>query len=615
MSVTRSGGAPRPAATPQTQDAARTTGTQTQDATRTTGTAQTSATAPADATRDTYQPGTAQQATHSTGTAQVQQSVAARHSEGMWGRLRGAADRLGGTVTRAGEALETGGQALQRAGVPGADAVVGAGRTAQSTGQGIQAAPDAAVRAAGEVHRQVQQVGDDAQRVVENVREGVAEATQEVGQALQTVQRGAQSVQQAGEQFGRSVGEAVDYRRNIEQLGPGDRYTVQLGGNASVEGGKVYGRGAIEVQRQTDGRYTVSASGEAGGGVYGELGGRAGMRASGTAEATLGAGGRVEMTFNTAAEAQRATEILMRNAASGAAQAAGNASQIPGSGIVGNVASHALAPSAEDNRWLAGHTSAVELRGTAAAEISGGLGLADEQTRLLGAFGRGAVRGESAVRMEFNNGHPSALVLRDQVTAEVGAGAGVGLQTGAGNDGGTLGVGLGGTGQAQLTMERRYTLPSGLDADAVMRNPAQALSSAAQQIRGSEQRTLGMQLDVQGQAAGNGGGLRAQLQFQGNTDQVLTPAVMQRAMGGDLGGALRQAGDQVTVSGNITPYAQTGVSLSPALSVMGFGVGVEAQAIRQDVADQPLWQQSGTATQTADAMDRFIREHPDVLLN
>ncbi|MBI5496055.1 MAG: hypothetical protein HY904_13610 [Deltaproteobacteria bacterium] len=609
MSVNRPGGAPRPQQPAQTGSTQQTQ--QTQQTPQTTETAPTQGTAPTHTPRtDQYARGGAAVAAGATASGEVR-SAETRHASGPFGLLRGAADRLGGALDRAGTALQDGGRVLQQAGVPGGSALVDVGREAQSAGHAVSGAPDAAVRTAGELHTRANDLANRGEQLLEGAREGVREATRPVMDALQQVGRGVDTLRQAADQFGRTVGDAVDLRRNIDALGPGDKYTVGLGGNASVEGGKVYARGSIEVERRSDGRYTVSAGGELGGGVYAELGGRAGMRASGTAEATLGAGGRVEMTFDNAADAERASRILARQAASSAVGAAGAASGIPGSTLAGTAASQALAPPPADMQWLARHTSAVELRGNVAGEIAGGLGLADQNTRLLGAFGRGAVRAEEAVRIEFTGGRPSSLVTRSQFTADLQGGAGVGLQTGRANDGAATGIGVGGGVQAQATMERRYTIPAGINGDDVMRDPRVLLRAGDAMQRTREDR-LTLTLDAQGQAVGNAAGTRAQVVMTGNTDRIAEAAIRRLAQR-DLPGAMRAAGDGVRVEANATPYTQTGISVSPSISVMGFGVGIEAQAIRQDVADRPTWQASGTATQAADEFARFVREHPELL--
>jgi hypothetical protein len=553
------------------------------------------------------------------GMVGLQQEVT-RAASNPFETLNRAADQLGGGVRNAGRLIEQGGQALQGH-VPFAQDLINVGRGAQQLGRGIQDAPEAAVSTAREIERGVGELRQGAQELLQRAEQTVDRTIQGVEKGLQDIRDGIGRMGDSITNFGRQVGDAVNYNRQIDQLGDGDKFTLGVGASGSVEGAKVYGKGQIEIERKGN-QYVVSVDGELGGGLYAELGGKLGpAKASGTAEATLGAGGRVEMTFNSPEEAKRATEILLRQAAASAAGAATSSIAVPGSGIAGRAVEAAMRPSAEEMRFLAQNTSAIELRGNVAAELAGSLGVADKQTQLAGLFGKGQVKQEMAARIEFRPNGAHEIAFRETISGEISAGGGLGVMGTNGQNGASTGIGLGGSVKGSVTNERRFTLPANLDSAEILRDPMNSLRGIGSQIAATEQGKVTVQLDAEGQAAGNARGIQAKLEFTGQPDFIIRSGAIQTAMQGDLNGALRQVGDQVHVKATVTPYQNSGINLSPGVSFMGFGVGLEGRAIRQDMADKPLWSFEGNATQAAEGIGqglergmRYIQENPEVIL-
>ena len=84
-------------------------------------------------------------------------------------------------------------------------------------------------------------------------------------------------------------------------------------------------------------------------------------------------------------------------------------------------------------------------------------------------------------------------------------------------------------------------------------------------------------------------------------------------MNARLNKALTSVGDKVQVEAKVTPYKTVGVSLAPGVSLMGFGVGVELEATRQDMADQPSYQYKGNATDAATRLNRAYQQYSPYL--
>ncbi|HVE83424.1 MAG TPA: hypothetical protein VND93_11275, partial [Myxococcales bacterium] len=288
-------------------------------------------------------------------------------------------------------------------------------------------------------------------------RQGVDVATRTGAAAANLTANAVEDGANAAWQVGQQVVGAVDYRSNINALQEGDRYQLGLGAEVKVGVGKGFADGDLEVRRTADG-YTVSASGRVGAGALAEAGGELGpLRATATAEATQALGGRVEMSFRTADEAARATEILLRQAA--AAGAATNPAAA--------AAAPLLQPGRDDLRYLADHVSAVELNSTAAGTVAAGLGLGDKDSPVFaGIQGRAGVEQAQTARLEFQGGRPSALVLRQDLGASVEGRLGAGIGSGQGDDrvtGRAADVVAGGV-RGNIRVETRLPLPQNFDA-------------------------------------------------------------------------------------------------------------------------------------------------------
>jgi hypothetical protein len=527
---------------------------------------------------------------------------------------------LGGLVDsmfeRAGRTVEAGVQQIESAyeeigyalSGPVAEGIEGLVSEGRQLGETLLQAPARTLELGKELADRAVELGNRGLELADQAREAVTDAVvQTAGEALDQLAGGAQEVLRAGEELLTDIREAVDVERRIRALNSdGDKVTIGLGGSASVEGVKAYGKGQVEIERKGDPPvYVVSVDGEVGAGIFGEVGGKVGLSASGSAEATQGLGGKVEMTFSSPEEAARAVEIMERMAAAGAV---GAAVPVPGAGVA---AQAVLGPSSEDMAFLLGNVSAVQLRGNVAAQAAGVLGVGlDESIRLAGLDGKVHVKGELAVRLELpRDGKPARVVVSQELTGGATAGAGIGLSLNKGADGGKTGAAVNLDGRVSVKLEQAFILPDHVDAERLLRDPVGELADLAGQVRVGDH---SMTIKATGTAAalGNGGGVELELKVSANPEELLRSGVVGRALDGDLEGALRTLGDNTRVEAKLDKLQVSGFKANPEISVMGFGVGVE---VEYTTTDREPWVEpfKGTATEAVDELlDRLERLGP-----
>lgn len=460
----------------------------------------------------------------------------------------------------------------------------------------VVAAPfDANANAARTVN-QLNQGAGQAVRDTANVGTRVGAAV--ANQTADAVEDGANAVWQAG----REMVQATDYRSNIAALNEGDRYQLGLGAEVKVGVGKGFADGDLDVRRTAQG-YVVSASGRLGGGALAEAGGELGpLRATATAEATQAFGGRVEMTFRNAEDATRATETLLRQAATAAAATNPAAA----------VAAPLLQPSGDDLRFLANNISAVELSSTAAGLVSAGLGLNDKNNPVFaGLTGRASLEMGQTARLEMDGGRPSALVIRQDFGGRLEGRVGAGVGSGEGNDrvtGRSLDA-IAGDVRGNIRLENRIPLPQNFDVGRITDG------GYLRQTLGDMGRNAQQRVELTAQGSGRtiipglpiNGGVKAKLEATGRASEILTPQVLDQFMRGDVSGAARTIGDRVQVRGSVTPFSNHGFDTRAGLSLMGVGGTLRGTAIRESQG-QPLWQYQGTASGAARDLSTFVQQ-------
>jgi hypothetical protein len=388
--------------------------------------------------------------------------------------------------------------------------------------------------------------------------------------------------------FGKGFTEALDYEENIDKLGPGDTYTLSVGGDVSMEGAKAYGKGTLEVTRNEKGEYIVSADGELGGGLYASAGGSVGARAKVEGELTAGFNGKVEMKFASAEEAKRAADTLVRMTGPAAAALKGGP------------------PSGADLEFAAKHLSAVEVGGNQAAQLAADFGLGVKKTVGASVFAEGGVKMEYAARIEFDANRKPSLVFKTEMSGQVAAGGELGFNNTQGRRGEQTGAngGLqaGGSVKGSVTTEAKFDIPPGLDPMKLAKDPLGTLKEAGlKELKSLETKTT-VKVQAEGTAGKNGGGYEAKLSVTMEGDKLVDGKALDFALRGQFDKALESTGEAAQVDASIRSFDKTGVDASPELKFMGFGGKATLTAERTDMADVPAFSFKGNGTQAAAAL-------------
>ena len=157
-----------------------------------------------------------------------------------WSTLTQAAEKFGGALSAAGSTVQSGSKMLAPF-VPFANEGVLLGGAVKGLGSVIAGAPDQAVSLIHEA-QVLEKKGEDFLHNAEGV---VDQGIKAAKSGLETVKSGLETVKNGVASFVSEVASAVDYGQNIDKLGPDDKYKLALGGSASVEGIKGYGKGSI----------------------------------------------------------------------------------------------------------------------------------------------------------------------------------------------------------------------------------------------------------------------------------------------------------------------------------------------------------------------------------
>ncbi|MBN8465425.1 hypothetical protein JYJ95_02820 [Corallococcus exiguus] len=381
--------------------------------------------------------------------------------------------------------------------------------------------------------------------------------------------------------------ESVDYKKSIDNLGPGDTYSLHVGGDVSIETAKAYGTADLQCTRNDKGEYIVSADGELGAGLYGQVGGSAGARAKIEGEATGGVGAKVEMKFASAEEAKRAMDTLVR-------------STTPGSALLGP-------PSAKDLEFSMKHVSAVEVRGAAAAKLAGEAGVGVRGAADVGAFAEAGVKLQVSARIEFDANRKPSMVIKEELSGNVTAGAEAGLPGGQARSGVQKDSGLGqefsGSLKGSLTLQTKVDMPGNVDPLKLVQDPVGALADVGKQQLRSLETTATVKVQAEGTAGAVAkGGVEGTFVLKMNAGEKLDAKVLDAALHGEFRKAAEASGDSTQVEASVREYQSRGVSAAPELKFMGFGGKGEFAAATRDVSDTPLFAFKGSAKDAATAI-------------
>lgn len=503
-----------------------------------------------------------------------------------------APGRVFGELTRAGGSmLQDSGRALEGLGVPGGRELRGLGGRAREFGAAVRDNPEVAARAVRDVSGHVVGMLDRGRELLDGVR---ATAEARVNDAVELGQRGLRTIQDGLGTFRRDLQHANDYDARIRELGVGDTYSAEQSGSASARIFGVGGRSNLEVERQQDGRYQVSVLGEAGIRAQLDLTRRArggGSDPGAQLDGALDANARAEMTFDTADDAIRAVEIIGRQQAVLAASG-GN----PGMMLANQLA---MGPSADDARFLARNTSAIELGGSASASIAARLGLPEQLGSVQAELG-GEASGSSNVRarIELEGGRPTHLLVGGEVSSRLAGDAAGGRQRGEA--------------ESSLTVasDLRFRLPSGSQLQAFLRDPAgqvDRLPAPESRLRatldgGVSHTSSGLLTSTTRRE-----GVRTQLAVDTSLDAALRSGVLDPLARGDMEGAMAALGDRARGELTITPYSERGVGRSLDATLAGVGVEGSGSITSRDYHPDRGTQAEGTMSELAARLAAALR--------
>jgi hypothetical protein len=372
--------------------------------------------------------------------------------------------------------------------------------------------------------------------------------------------------------------DAVDYKKQIDDLGTGDSTRISLGGHAGLGRGRsVEGEGKLEIKRNKDDSYTVSGDVK----LAAKLG--IPLPGGGGIDGSAGAGARAEFTFKDKEQAKEASEALLRTAAIGAV---GSSSPIFGKVAAFGLDKLGMGPSDSQSKLLKDNLSALELRGEAAASI------AAKAQMPAGAL-EGQLNGtaQTAARVEFKDGKPPELALSTSVTGSASAGA----------KGTSILPDVGGKVTGTAKYESRYTLPSDF-------NPTDigGYDDALKQTAQSRKDTLSFTYGAEGSVNGKIKGAEASLFFSGKPAEVIQSGALGDLVQGNTDKALGKLGKNVTVEASANTYEakefKQGVNAQVA--------GIEFNSTQKDYSDNPATYK-GNGTQTAEQLSRFLRGLPE----
>ncbi len=430
------------------------------------------------------------------------------------------------------------------------------------------------------VREGVEAVAEGVNEGIEAVREGVETATEGVREGRETaaegIREGAEAVADGAESAYDAVRDTVqDGVESVERFfgseregglveeqvsrlnSAGDKVSLEVGGDVSVEGVRIGGTSQVEVSRTNDNppRYVMRLGTDASAGLYGQLGSSgAGVNASMMARG----GGSMEMTFDSPAEVARAVGIMGRQYAESSINMI--STNPPPSRI-----------SAEDRAFMNDRMSAIEFRGGTASELAGSLDPGFSNAN-LGAN----VSQDVSVRFEFAQRNQAGEITRGPraVLSYQYSGS---VQGNAGPTGGQL--------QGRLQLRQNIELPRNMGTRDILQNPMDTVRRVADETRLGEASatfTLGGNLNAGAVGVRRATGGEMEIGIRANPSELLNSGAARQLFAGDLPGAMETLGDNTTLSYKVESIDTTSIGFSPEIRVSGFGGRIGAKAEFQD---------------------------------
>ncbi|HZI14421.1 MAG TPA: hypothetical protein VE153_28905 [Myxococcus sp.] len=459
-------------------------------------------------------------------------------------------------------------------------------------------------------------------------------------------------------EMAKAAATAAEYRSAIDQLGPNDKYTLGGGAKVAFNTVELGIKGKVEVTRERDwtpiaqnkgpdGKpfppemlregpngqlelknakpYVISVDGEASAGIFGTLGAKggastqgagtsgstpsAGGNVSGRAGGTLG--GKVELRFESAAEAKRAMDIIAASGASGALAAGGGPVGPAAATLAQPVIDKVFGASAKDLPSLGKDLSAIEVRAGAYGELSGSL----KGTPLGDLDGAVKADAKASVRVEFSDGKPTWLATRLDAGGELSATASdptIGKKA-PGRENGVLPDGrgaystTGGKTRFEGSVELRTPLKDGFDW-----KDLSGVTAAGMAFNEDTRAKVTLANETELNRVGTGGGVRSELEFHGEPNELRKSGALGHALNGNFNGALdslerHQKDGGFMVAGRVLPYATLGVKGTIQANSAGTGATFDFEAGRRDYS-APLASHAGDVSTTRAALSRTLQD-------
>lgn len=406
-----------------------------------------------------------------------------------------------------------------------------------------------------------------------------------------------------------AVKQVAQYRDAIDGLGDGDKHTLHVGGSVSASGLTGAAEGNIEISRGKDDKgkdeYTVSVDAQVGGGVGGII--TQGTKGELSGSATANVGGKVELKFDNAKDAKKAVDTIMATAATGATGVTGLAADKLG------IIDHVFGASPADLGKLKDNISAVEVQGNVAAEIA-----AEGGTSLQGLSGGAGVKAQHTARVEFENGQPSAVVLKQTLSGNAEGGV----------SGGTVGTGgVSGSVNGSIEVEEKFNIPEGFELSdlATSEGRSKLVKEAEAKVTFSAELQGGTSAGLTGgpveASLEQGEGVKGTASVKGNPVAILQSGAGQEILRGNFDGALDKLGRVPTGKGGLVVEASlerfrtTSINGGLSIGAGGNGGSVEIGAETQDVADQKLAEYKGDVNKVRRDVDQLVDQVHDNALD
>lgn len=328
------------------------------------------------------------------------------------------------------------------------------------------------------------------------------------------------------------------------------------------------------------------------------------------AQGKLGAlaGGKVELRFESAAEAKRAMDIIAAGGVTGALAAGSGPAGPAAATLAQPVIDKVFGASAKDLPKLTQDLSAVEVKLGAYGELAGKVN-AGPLGELDGTL-KGDVKG--SVRVEMSNGKPTWLVTKLDASGEGSASmVSMGKKAPSRKPDKTLEDGKGafsttaGKTRFEGSVEFRRSLGDGFQLkDLAGVNGLGALVTPDSRAK------LVLANETELSRHGPGAGIRSELEFHGEPNALISSGALKKALDGDFNGALdslesvqKEAG--LMVAGRVLPYATLGTKGTVQANAGGTGFSLEFEAGRRDYSD-PVVNYAGNLTATREVVGRGI---------